>query len=101
MTEQEINKIIDERLKDFILIDKYTFKKHIQIFNGRNITLGKSVGTKLGTEATQKLGFYGATPVDQPADIVVLSEAGADVDGTARAKINKIRDLLQELGLMA
>jgi len=100
MDEQQINKIIDEKLKDFILIDKYTFQKHIQIFNGRNIQLGKSVGTQLGTETTQKLGFLGTTPIVQQSAISKPS-GGDPVDTQARASIDLIIDLIQNFGLSA
>lgn len=45
-----------------------------------NIVLGTTTGTKLGTAATQKLGFWGATPVVQPtvaanADVATLITA--------------------------
>jgi hypothetical protein len=32
-----------------------------------NIVLGTTTGTKIGTGATQKLGFWGVTPVVQPS----------------------------------
>lgn len=34
---------------------------------GYNLAAGTTTGTKIGTAATQKLGFYGATPVVQRA----------------------------------
>jgi hypothetical protein len=37
------------------------------ITEAKNIVLGTTTGTKIGTGATQKLGFYNATPVVQPA----------------------------------
>lgn len=85
---------------DFVGVDKYTFQKHIQVFDGRHIQVGKGTGTKIGTEATQKLGFYGATPVDQPATISDPS-GGVTQDAQARNAIDAIIDRLQELGLIA
>lgn len=101
MDKEEVNKIIDEKLKDFILIDKYTFKKHTQIFDGRNIQTGRTTGTKIGTATDQKLGFYGTTPVDQPSNVTTIAETGADQDGALRIKFNQLLAILQELGLMA
>jgi hypothetical protein len=49
------------------------------------------------SNATGKVGFFGAVAVDQPATVV-------DADGTladATTKINQIIDRLQELGLIA
>ena len=37
------------------------------VFDGVNLVLGTTTGTKLGTGVTQKLGFWNATPVVQPA----------------------------------
>lgn len=34
--------------------------------DGSNIAVGTGTGTKIGTAASQKLGFYNATPVVQP-----------------------------------
>jgi hypothetical protein len=39
---------------------------------GDNIVLGTSTGTKIGTGTTQKLGFYNATPIVQPANTVAI-----------------------------
>lgn len=37
------------------------------VFDGANFVLGTVTGTKIGTATSQKLGFYNATPVTQPA----------------------------------
>jgi hypothetical protein len=47
--------------------------------DARNIEAGTTTGTKIGTATTQKLGFYNATPVVQPAavaDITTVATAG-------------------------
>ena len=36
----------------------YLFSKDIQMANGMNIQLNGKTGTKIGTDALQKLGFY-------------------------------------------
>lgn len=57
-------------------------------------------GIKLGSASTSLLGFYGATPVDQP--LTVSDPAGGGtVDTEARTAIGAIIDRLQELGLIA
>lgn len=53
------------------------------VANGANLVLGTAAGTQIGTASNQKLGFFGATPADQPA-------LTAD-----------LLDSLQELGLIA
>lgn len=65
MDEQEINNLIDKRLEEFIKSDRFTFYKNLQILDGRNIQLGKTTGMKIGTETSQKLGFFNKTPVIQ------------------------------------
>lgn len=54
------------QLSQLIASDRYTVQKHIQMFDGRNMQLGLTTGTKIGTATTQKIGFYGVTPVVQP-----------------------------------
>jgi hypothetical protein len=52
---------------------------NLQITDARDIILGTTTGTKIGTATTQKLGFYNATPVVQPAavaDITTTATAG-------------------------
>lgn len=39
---------------------------NVQMFDGANILLGTTTGTKIGTLATQKIGLWGATPVVRP-----------------------------------
>jgi hypothetical protein len=53
-------------------------------------------GTRLGQSATDLVGFYGATPVDQPAVVADATDAA-----TAISQLNLVIAALQELGLMA
>ena len=57
-------------------------------------------GLKIGTATTSLIGFYGVTPVDQPATVTDPT-GGLTVDAEARTAINAIIDRLQELGLVA
>lgn len=57
--------------------------------DGANVALGTTTGTKIGTAATQKLGFYGATPVVQPsgsAQAALTDSTG----GTASTTISNV-----------
>lgn len=72
----------------------------ITLAAGTDLILATSTGTKIGTATNQLLGFYGATPVDQPATISDPS-GGLVIDTEARTAINTIIDRLQELGLIA
>jgi len=73
MDEQEIRKIIREEISGLFASDRYTFQKHLQLFNGRDIQVGKGVGTKIGTETTQKIAFHNTTPVIQHVPIGVTT----------------------------
>jgi hypothetical protein len=52
----------------------------VDLADAGDITVGTTTGTKIGTATTQKLGFYNATPVVQPAavaDITTTATAGS------------------------
>ena len=100
LEEEQIREIVREIMRDEMrmlsMTGKTVFEKHIQILDARHIQLGRTTGTKIGTEggATgQKIGFYGTTPVVQPALI-------GDASGDDAAVVNAIIDLLQSLGFM-
>jgi hypothetical protein len=56
-------------------------------------------GIKIGSATSSLLGFYGVTPVDQPATVTDPTGGGTQ-DAEARTAINAIIDRLQELGLI-
>lgn len=58
-----------------------TFAGSITLGSGKNIVLSTTTGTKIGTGATQKLGFYNAAPVVQQTDGATLTNNAA-VNGT-------------------
>jgi hypothetical protein len=56
--------------------------------DGSNIVLGTTTGSKIGTLDTQKLGFWNAAPVVQPAgaaQAVLTNSTGGTADGTLSA----------------
>lgn len=57
---------------------------------------GNDEGTVIGQAATDKIGFYGATPVDQPAAIADATDAA-----TAITQCNAVIAALVELGLVS
>ena len=65
-----------------------------------NFTFGTSTGTKIGTATTQKVAFWNATPVVQPAHIADPA-GGATIDAEARTAINAILAWQATLGLTA
>lgn len=117
LNEQRIRDIIREELSDMQTVERYTFQKHLQLFDGRNIQAGRETGTKIGTEGYidandegQKLGFYGTTPIIQPDTITdpsITTVSGSGDDATInsnftnlKASIDAIIDALQSVGLM-
>lgn len=64
---------------------------------GINIVLAATTGTKLGTATSQKLGFWNATPVVQPAG----TPAAATDAATTQALVNSLRASLITIGLVA
>lgn len=53
-------------------------------------------GLNVGASTSEKIGFYGVTPVDQPATVADATDAA-----TAITTVNAVIDRLQELGLIA
>lgn len=62
----------------------------------KQLSDGGTDGTKLGQDASDLIGFYGATPVDQPALVADATDAA-----TAISQLNLVIAELIELGLMA
>src|SRR3990167_504896 len=67
MTPEQVREIIRQEFGSYFFSDRHVFEKLIQILDGRNIQLGITNGTKIGTATNQLLGFYNTAPVDQPA----------------------------------
>lgn len=78
-------------------IDKTVFHNPV-VFNN-NIVIGKN-GLKIGTSTSDKVGFFNAVPVDQPATVADPS-GGVTIDSQSRTAIIAIIDRLQETGLIA
>ena len=54
----------------------------VAIADGQNVAVGSTVGTMLATTATQKLGFWGASPAAQPsgaAQAALIDNTAGDV----------------------
>jgi hypothetical protein len=58
MDENKIKQIIREELRGLLGNKSFIFQNNLQIFDGKNIQLGKNIGTKIGTAYNQKVGFY-------------------------------------------
>lgn len=94
--KDRIREVVELVLANFLASDRYTFQKHLQLFNGRDIILGTGRGTSIGTESTQKLAFYGGTPVVRQA---TFNSVG-NVSGTySQTEVQAIVDAVNTIRL--
>jgi len=100
ITEQQVREILRDELKLLLAVDRYTFQKHIQMFDGRNIQTGRTTGTTIATATDQKLSVYGVVPVVQQGAVTSPS-GGAVIDTQARTAIDSIRTVLRNFGITA
>lgn len=62
----------------------------LTLADGKNLVFGTTTGTQIGTSSTQKLGFFGVTPVSQPT-----------ITGTTlQEQIDSLVSALENLGLV-
>ena len=81
---------------------------NLVITDARDVILGTTTGTKIGTATTQKLGFYNATPVVQPTTAVgsatVVVGGGTAVNDATTFNgytLAQVVQALQNLGILA
>ena len=72
----------------------------ITMFDGKHILMGTTTGSKIGSLATEKIGFWGATPVVQPAGVADAT-GGTTVDAEARTALNALILRLESIGIIA
>jgi hypothetical protein len=68
--------------------------------DGVDIAVGSTTGTMIGTASTQKLAFYGETPVVQGL-AVSPAVGGGTIDAQARTAIDAIIARLAAVGITA
>jgi hypothetical protein len=73
-----------------------TFSTSAVHFAGQNISADTTTGMKILTNSTQKLGFYGSTPVVRPSVNAAATDAA-----TTQSLANSLRSALINLGLAA
>ena len=97
--EQRI-RYLENVLSSFMYSDKYIFQRHLQLEDGRNISVATGTGTKIGTTTGQKIGFYNTSPIAQRSGSAQTAVSGL-ADGTYSANevtlINDIVTLVNEL----
>lgn len=72
----------------------------ITLADAVNLVVNATTGTKIGTSASQKIGFFNATPVVQRTFIAAPTGGGTQ-DAEARTAIDAVRQILIDLGFMA
>jgi hypothetical protein len=98
---KKLRRDVDDIQRIFGLLlksDRMTLNRTLQMEDGRCIQVGKTTGTRIGTESTQKLAFFGSAPVAQQSAIPSPS-SGTTIDNQARTAVDAIRDLLHAYGL--
>ena len=94
--------------------EKVVLGKDLDISGDHDLIIGTSTGTKIGTAATQKIGFFNATPVVQQSGVDegtgFTAGSGTAVNdvstftgnvGSTAYRINDIVKALKQLGLLA
>jgi hypothetical protein len=94
--------------------EKVVFGKDLDISGDHDLIIGTSTGTKIGTAATQKIGFFNATPVVQPATTGTTTgtsggsgtalHANATITGgvgSATYTVGDIVKALKDIGILA
>jgi hypothetical protein len=62
----------------------------------KDLVTDTTIGTKIGTGTTQKIGFFNATPVVQQAAVADATDAAS-----TQARLNDLLARLRTLGLIA
>lgn len=100
MDEAKVREIIRQELAHFMKGSKFVFNRPIQILDGNDITIASEHGTRIGTSGTQKIGFFGNTPIVQfPSGYIVQPTGGTVVDNECRATVSDMKYLLDQFGL--
>jgi hypothetical protein len=64
--------------------------------DAQNVSTDTTTGTKIGTATTQKLGFWNATPIAQPAAVADATSAA-----TVITQLNALLSRLRSVGVIA
>ena len=103
LVKQMLPEIIREEIGSFVLTDRFLIYRLMQFADGRNIQLGLTTGTKIGTAVGQRIGFWGVTPIIQPtsSNQAAVATTGATQTTpwgfTTEAQANGIITLLNRL----
>lgn len=73
------------RLPEVVTSFTYDSSGHVVFADAKNVILNSTTGTKIGTAATQKLGFWGVAPIVQPSSAnqaALVDSTTGSADGT-------------------
>src|SRR3990167_4550613 len=62
-TVEKTREIIREEVPRLLAKSQTTIEGNLQLLDSRNIIVGETTGTKIGTSTAQKLGFFNSVPV--------------------------------------
>lgn len=72
----------------------------ISVTDNLPINFGTTSGTQLGTTSSQKIAFWGSTPIVRPSGVAVPT-GGATIDSECRASLTDLITKLQAIGLIS
>ncbi len=96
--EQRIQQL-EERLNILDANGLFVMPKLMKFNEGINIQVGKTTGTMIGTEATQKIGFFGHAPVPQSV-LNFNVQAGSTYTSVEQNILNGLQNELIKYGLL-
>lgn len=102
MNEQDIvrivERVIEDKFQSFVKSDRYIIEKSLMQFqDGRNILLGTTTGTQIGTATTEKLAFHGSTPIAQAAHADQASVSQLNITGTDGVNASNVDTNFQKI----
>ena len=77
-------------------LNSINMQTSLLLTDARDIAVGTTTGTKIGTATTQKLGFYNKTPVVQPTAVANATDAASVI-----TQLNALLSRMRDLGLIA
>lgn len=67
--------------------------------DGKNLEFNTNLGNKIGTSSSQKIGFWGATPVTQPPKIGTIASSASQED--IANQLNLVIKALRDIGIIS
>ena len=91
--DKQLKELVEEEVKtqlaqfgDVFTVGAIVMDRQQRFLDGRDIKFGRTRGTRIGTDSNEKIGFLGATPIEQQ---------------TYPTTAEEVADLLKDFGLCA